>query len=84
MFAFVPPSSRTDSLTHTPSGGHLNLSIFRCRKTDDRRAAGLGLTMTLSSAIRIAHASSKYGFVFARLGITMEPNSAFFLPRLIG
>ena len=47
-------------------------------------AVGLGLTMTLSSTIRIAHASSKYGFVFARRGITMESNSAFFLPRLIG
>jgi enoyl-CoA hydratase/carnithine racemase len=47
-------------------------------------AVGLGLTMTLSSAIRIAHASSKYGFVFSRRGITMESNSAFFLPRLIG
>ena len=42
------------------------------------------MTMTLSAAIRIAHASSKYGFVFARRGITMESNSSFFLPRLIG
>lgn len=40
--------------------------------------------MGLSAAIRIAHASSKYGFVFARRGITMESNSSFFLPRLIG
>jgi enoyl-CoA hydratase/carnithine racemase len=47
-------------------------------------AVGLGMTMTLSAAIRVAHASSKYGFVFARRGITMESNSAFFLPRLIG
>jgi len=42
------------------------------------------MTMGLSAAIRIAHASSKYGFVFARRGITMESNSSFFLPRLIG
>ncbi len=47
-------------------------------------AVGLGMTMGLSAAIRIAHASSKYGFVFARRGITMESNSSFFLPRLIG
>lgn len=40
--------------------------------------------MTLSAAIRIAHAKSKYGFVFARRGVTMESNSSFFLPRLIG
>jgi len=47
-------------------------------------AVGLGMTMGLSAAIRIAHASSKYGFVFARRGITMESNSSFFLPKLIG
>lgn len=33
---------------------------------------------------RIAHESSKYGFVFARRGITMESCSSYFLPRLIG
>ncbi|GAB1191864.1 hypothetical protein APSETT444_001047 [Aspergillus pseudonomiae] len=33
---------------------------------------------------RVAHATSKYGFVFARRGITMESCSAYFLPRLIG
>lgn len=42
------------------------------------------MTMTLAATIRIAHSSSKYGFVFARRGITMESNSAYFLPRLIG
>ncbi len=47
-------------------------------------AVGLGMTMGLSAAIRIAHTSSKYGFVFARRGITMESNSSFFLPKLIG
>lgn len=36
------------------------------------------------STHRIAHATSKYGFVFARRGITMESCSAYFLPRLIG
>ncbi|KAI9038328.1 enoyl-CoA hydratase/isomerase family protein [Aspergillus affinis] len=32
----------------------------------------------------IAHEKSKYGFVFARRGITMESCSSYFLPRLIG
>ncbi|KAK6373638.1 hypothetical protein LTS17_008131 [Exophiala oligosperma] len=69
-------------------GGRLNLCIYRCRKPTimamNGPAVGLGMTMGLSAAIRIAHASSKYGFVFARRGITMESNSSFFLPRLIG
>lgn len=33
---------------------------------------------------RIAYEGGKYGFVFARRGITMESASSFFLPRLIG
>lgn len=33
---------------------------------------------------RIAHETSKYGFVFARRGITMESCSSYFLPRLVG
>ena len=69
-------------------GGRLNLCIYRCRKPTivafNGSAVGLGMTLGLSAAIRIAHASSKYGFVFARRGITMESNSSFFLPRLIG
>jgi enoyl-CoA hydratase/carnithine racemase len=34
--------------------------------------------------IRIASASAKIGFVFARRGLVMEACSSFFLPRLIG
>jgi enoyl-CoA hydratase/carnithine racemase len=33
---------------------------------------------------RIAYEGGKYGFVFARRGITMESSSSFFLPRLVG
>ena len=33
---------------------------------------------------RIAYEGGKYGFVFARRGVTMESSSSFFLPRLIG
>ena len=45
---------------------------------------GLGMTMTLPAAIRIACDKAKYGFVFPRRGLTMESSSSFFLPRLIG
>lgn len=33
---------------------------------------------------RIAHSTSKYGFVFGRRGLVMESCSSYFLPRLIG
>ena len=38
----------------------------------------------LPCAIRVAHAQTKIGFVFARRGLVMEAASSFFLPRLIG
>ena len=34
--------------------------------------------------VSIAYEKGKYGFVFARRGITMESCSSYFLPRLIG
>ena len=40
--------------------------------------------MTLPMSIRIAHSSSKIGFVFSQRGVVMEAASSFFLPRLIG
>lgn len=73
---------------HRDSGGRLNLAIYRCRKPTivaiNGAAVGIGMTMTLSAAIRIAYAKAKCGFPFVRRGITMESNSSFFLPRLIG
>ncbi|KIW65356.1 hypothetical protein PV04_07622 [Phialophora macrospora] len=85
---FPTGGDRERLVDHRDSGGRLNLCIYRCRKPTivafNGSAVGLGMTLSLSAAIRIAHASSKYGFVFARRGITMESNSSFFLPRLIG
>ncbi len=85
---FPSGGDRERTVDHRDSGGRLNLAIYRCRKPTivalNGSAVGLGLTLGLSAAIRIAHASSKYGFVFARRGITMESNSSFFLPKLIG
>ncbi|XRM39712.1 hypothetical protein ABZX51_003058 [Aspergillus tubingensis] len=73
---------------HRDSGGRVALSIHRCRKPTiaamQGSAVGVGMTMTLPAAIRIAHTPSKYGFVFARRGITMESCSSYLLPRLIG
>ncbi|KUJ16977.1 ClpP/crotonase [Mollisia scopiformis] len=76
------------AVDHRDGGGRVALAIYRCRKPTvaamQGSAVGVGMTMVLPAAIRIAHETSKYGFVFARRGITMESASSFFLPRLIG
>ncbi|KAL4891807.1 ClpP/crotonase [Aspergillus ambiguus] len=76
------------TLDYRDPGGRLALAIYRCRKPTvaalQGSAVGLGMTMTLPCAIRIACEKAKYGFVFPRRGLTMESSSSFFLPRLIG
>jgi enoyl-CoA hydratase/carnithine racemase len=47
-------------------------------------AVGIGVTMTLPMAIRLAPKTAKMGLVFSRRGLVMEAASSFFLPRLIG
>ncbi|KAF7588260.1 hypothetical protein BBP40_005946 [Aspergillus hancockii] len=69
-------------------GGRMALAIHRCRKPTiaalQGSAVGMGIAITLPCAIRIACEKAKYGFVFARRGLTLESGSSFFLPRLIG
>lgn len=64
------------------------LSIYRCRKPTiaalQGSAVGVGIAITLPCAVRIACEKAKYGFLFARRGLTLESSSSFFLPRLIG
>ena len=47
-------------------------------------AVGIGVTMQLAMDIRIASTAARFGFVFARRGITPEAASSWFLPRLVG
>ncbi len=47
-------------------------------------AVGFGATMPLNCDIRIASTEAKFSFAFARLGVTPEFCSSYFLPRLIG
>lgn len=47
-------------------------------------AVGVGATMTLPFDVRIAAASARFGFVFARRGIVPEAASSWFLPRVVG
>ncbi|MGY1786535.1 enoyl-CoA hydratase-related protein [Geodermatophilus sp. SYSU D00698] len=47
-------------------------------------AVGIGATMVLPMDVRIAAGSARFGFVFARRGITPEAASTWFLPRVVG
>jgi enoyl-CoA hydratase/carnithine racemase len=69
-------------------GGRLTLRIYDCLKpviaAVNGAAVGIGVTMQLAMDIRLASTASKFGFVFARRGITPEAASSWFLPRLVG
>src|SRR5690606_17398120 len=69
-------------------GGTVSLRIYDCTKpvigAFNGAAVGVGVTMTLPMDIRLASTNAKFGFVFARRGITMEACSSWFLPRLVG
>lgn len=69
-------------------GGLVTLRIFRSLKpvigAINGPAVGIGATMLLPMDVRVASAEARFGFVFARRGITPEAASSWFLPRLVG
>jgi enoyl-CoA hydratase/carnithine racemase len=69
-------------------GGRIALRLYECRKpviaAVNGAAVGVGATMTLPMDVRIASASARFGFVFARRGIVPEAASSWFLPRVVG
>ncbi|MEO8927628.1 MAG: crotonase/enoyl-CoA hydratase family protein [Caulobacteraceae bacterium] len=69
-------------------GGKLTLRIFDSLKpviaAVNGPAVGVGVTMQLAMDIRLASSEARFGFVFARRGITPEAASSWFLPRLVG
>lgn len=69
-------------------GGTVALRIAASRKpvigAINGAAVGVGVTMTLPMDIRLAAASARFGFVFARRGIIPEAASTWFLPRIVG
>jgi enoyl-CoA hydratase/carnithine racemase len=69
-------------------GGRLALRLFNSKKpligACNGVAVGVGATMQLPFDIRLASATARFGFVFARRGITPEAASSWFLPRLVG
>ncbi len=69
-------------------GGRVTLRIFDSLKpviaAVNGPAVGIGVTMQLAMDIRLASTAARFGFVFARRGITPEAASSWFLPRLVG
>lgn len=69
-------------------GGLVTLRIFRSLKpvigAINGAAVGIGMTMQLPMDIRLASSEARFGFVFARRGITPEAASTWFLSRLVG
>jgi enoyl-CoA hydratase/carnithine racemase len=69
-------------------GGRVTLRIFNCTKpviaAINGPAVGIGATMLLPMDVRLAAEGARFGFVFARRGITPEACSSWFLPRVVG
>jgi enoyl-CoA hydratase/carnithine racemase len=69
-------------------GGRVTLRIYDSLKpviaAVNGAAVGIGVTMQLPMDIRMASTDARFGFVFARRGITPEAASSWFLPRLVG
>ena len=69
-------------------GGISTLRMFKSLKpvigAINGAAVGIGMTMQLPMDIRLASTDARFGFVFARRGITPEAASSWFLSRLVG
>ena len=69
-------------------GGTTTLRMYQSLKpiigAINGAAVGIGVTMQLPMDIRMASTAARFGFVFARRGITLEAASSWYLPRLVG
>ncbi|MEL7689128.1 crotonase/enoyl-CoA hydratase family protein [Citromicrobium bathyomarinum] len=69
-------------------GGRLVLRLFNSQKpligACNGVAVGVGATMQLPFDMRLCSDHARFGFVFAKRGITPEACSSWFLPRLVG
>lgn len=70
------------------TGGLVTLAIYSCNKpviaAINGAAVGIGATMTCAMDIRLVSEHGRLGFVFAKIGITPEACSSWFLPRIVG
>ncbi len=69
-------------------GGIVTLRLFDSLKpvigAINGPAVGIGVTMQLAMDIRLASNTARFGFVFARRGVTPEAASSWFLQRAVG
>jgi enoyl-CoA hydratase/carnithine racemase len=69
-------------------GGRVTMRIYESLKpvicAVNGAAVGIGATMQLAMDIRLASTDAKFGFVFARRGITPEAGSSWFLSKTVG
>jgi enoyl-CoA hydratase/carnithine racemase len=88
VFSDPQPVSDLSDERVRDGGGRLTLRLFNSKKplisACNGVAVGVGATMQLPMDIRLASENARYGFVFARRGITPEAASSWFLPRLVG
>ncbi|WP_375267969.1 crotonase/enoyl-CoA hydratase family protein [Phenylobacterium sp.] len=81
-------AERTEAGVYRDGGGLVVLRIFESLKPAiaavNGAAVGVGATMQLPMDIRLASTEARFGFVFARRGVTPEACSSWFLPRLVG
>jgi len=70
------------------TGGRVALAMYDCLKpivgAVNGVAVGIGSTMLLPMDFRFAADTARFGFVFGKLGITLEACSSWFLPRIVG
>ena len=70
------------------TGGRVVMAMYDCLKpivgAVNGAAVGIGSTMLLPMDFRLASEQARFGFVFGRLGITLEACSSWFLPRIVG
>jgi len=68
--------------------GRISLRIFNSKKpvigAINGPAFGMGATIPCSMDLRLAAEEARFGFVFAKRGLTAEGISNWFLPRLVG
>jgi enoyl-CoA hydratase/carnithine racemase len=69
-------------------GGRVALAMYDCLKpiigAVNGVAVGIGATMLLPMDFRLASSTARFGFVFGKLGVTMEASLSWFLPRIVG
>jgi enoyl-CoA hydratase/carnithine racemase len=70
------------------AAGRLSLRIFNSKKpvigAINGPAMGMGVTVPCAMDMRLAAQEARFGFVFAKRGLTAEGLSNWFLPRLVG